>query len=291
LHFILSEKGKEERVSKRSVKKTILNIFFVIFTVSVLVPLIYTVVISFSDIGSLYGEGIGGASFTLRNYDKLFKETEFGLWMLNTFIVSVITAFFSVAITLISAHTFSRADFKGRKWLMIVFLILQMFPGPLSMIAIFKILQILGLINTISGLIFVYVGITLPATIWIMKGYFDSTSVSIEESAVIDGASWLQLMFKIVFPIAKPMISVIIVYNFIICYNEFVLSSIILTGSRYYTVARGLRTFAEEGFGANWPVFAAGAVLSSVPILFFFYMIQDFFISGFTSAFSSSVKE
>ena len=278
-------------MTKKPVKKTILNILFTVFTISVLIPLIYTVIISFSDIGSLYDEGIGRISFTLRNYEKLFSETNFGIWMLNTFIVSVITAFFSVAVTLISAHTFSRADFRGRKWLLIVFLILQMFPGPLSMIAIFKILQIMGLINTLSGLIFVYVGITLPATIWIMKGYFDSTSVSIEESAVIDGASWWQLMTRIVFPIAKPMISVIIVYNFIICYNEFVLSSIILTGSKYYTVARGLRTFAEEGFGTNWPVFAAGAVLSSIPILFFFYLIQDFFISGFTSAFSSSVKE
>ncbi len=270
-------------MNRKHVKSFILNAFFILFTFTVMIPILYTLIISFSDTDSLY-DGFS-ISFTLDNYIRLFRETDFVLWMVNTAIVSGITAFLSVSLTLVSAYTFSRVRFIGKKNLLMVFLLLQMFPSTLSMISIFKLLQALDLINTLTGLIFVYVGITLPSSIWILKGYFDSMPCCTEEAAVIDGASWPQLFVKIIMPIARPMLFVVIVYNFILCYSEFVFASFLLTGDKFYTIARGLRTFAEEGFGANWPVFAAGAVLGSLPIILFFYYVQDHFVNGFAASF------
>lgn len=267
------------------VELTLLNIFYITLCVVVLVPILYALLISFSGGGTLLTSNIGAmfSRFTLDNYIAVFTEANFISWFQNTVILCCGTMVLSMSVAIVAAYAFSRYRFAGRKGILKLLLILNAFPQILSMFAIFRLFKTVGLLNSRIGLIIVYAGSMCIFSIWNMKGYFDSIPVEIEEASKIDGASDLQLLVKIIFPLAVPAIIVTAVMVLIYVWNEYLFSSTFMLGETSTTLAGGLYMLQATDYSRNWPVFTAAAVLVSLPILVIFFCIQKYMVSGLTA--------
>jgi arabinogalactan oligomer/maltooligosaccharide transport system permease protein len=248
----------------------------------VLYPITWVVAGSFNPAYGLSGARLIPHEATLNHYIYLFTETQYLTWYKNTLIIAVSNAILSVAITTMMAYSFSRFRFLGRKTSMMTLLVIQMFPGAMGMIAIFVLLTKLNLLNTHLGLILVYAAGQIPFNTWLMKGYFDTIPKSIEEAAKIDGASHLTIFFRIMLPLALPIISVVALFNFFGPMFDYILPRIILRSPDKFTLAVGLYAYVTAQFANNFTRFAAGAVLVALPIAIAYLAMQRLLISGLT---------
>jgi arabinogalactan oligomer/maltooligosaccharide transport system permease protein len=223
------------------------------------------------------------AQFTSPN-----TEAKFVLWIRNTLLVSGVTGFLAVLLTATAGYAFARFNFPGRYPTLLVFIFIQMFPGFLGLVAIYSLISNLGLLNTYTGLILAYSGGIISFGTWVYKGFLESISKSLEEAALIDGATKWQAFTRVLLPLSAPMFVFIFLLQFVGTYSEFILANLLLTGSESWTVGMGLRNFTTGQFQTKWGVFAAAAVLGSIPILAIFYGFQRYFVSGYTAG---SVKE
>lgn len=162
-------------------------------------------------------------------------------------------------------------------------ILLYAFPSLLSMTALYKLLSPMGLINTKIGLIIVYTGTMAVFALWNMKGYFDTIPVEIEEAAMIDGASPVQIVGKIVLPLAKPTVAVTAMMVLIYVWNEYIFAINFMTGENTYTLAAGLYSLQANETSGSWPVFSAASLMVSLPILIIFFALQKNMASGLTS--------
>lgn len=253
----------------------------------VLVPILYIFFASFNTGSSLYSSTMIPKNFTLDNYRMLFnnpnKSVNFALWTVNTLKIASATSIASVVLTSFTAYAFSRFRFWGRRYGLIMFLVVQMFPGAMGMVAIYVLLNILGLLDTHLGLILIYTGGAIPFSTWMAKGYIDSIPRSLDEAALIDGASRWQIYWRILMPLSLPILSVIALLNFIGPFNDYLLARIVLTSAEKRTLAVGLHAFIAGQFDQNWTQFAAGSMLTSIPIMILFLSLQKYFISGLTA--------
>ena len=215
-------------------------------------------------------------------------EAKFVLWVRNTLFVSGITGILAVLLTATAGYAFARFDFPGRYPLLLVFIFIQMFPGFLGLVATYILISNLGLLNTFTGLVLAYSGGIISFGTWVYKGFLESISKSLEEAALIDGASKWQVFTKILMPLSAPMFVFIFLLQFVGTYSEFIVANLFLTGVDSWTVGMGLRNFATGQFSTRWGLFAAASVLGSLPILLTFYGFQRYFVSGYTAG---SVKE
>ena len=221
--------------------------------------------------------------FSVKNFTEVWTEQSFGRWMLNSAIVSLLTTGLGVFLACTAAYAFSRFRFPGRNQGMLLFLVSQMFPGTLMLIPLFIIIvKWLGLGNTYFGLVIVYATTAIPFCVWMLKGYFDTIPIDIEESAVIDGASRQTIFFRIILPLAKPAIAITALFSFMTAWNEFILASVFMEAEGNYTAPVGLRFFVG-GFSAQWGFFAAGSVMVSLPVVLLFLYLQKYLISGLTA--------
>ncbi|MCL6526633.1 MAG: sugar ABC transporter permease [Thermaceae bacterium] len=223
------------------------------------------------------------AQFTSPN-----TEAKFVLWIRNTLLVSGITGVLAVLLTATAGYAFARFSFPGRYTMLLVFIFIQMFPGFLGLVAIYSLISNLSLLNTFTGLILAYSGGIISFGTWVYKGFLESISKSLEEAALIDGATKWQAFTRVLLPLSAPMFVFIFLLQFVGTYSEFILANLLLTGSESWTVGMGLRNFTTGQFQTKWGVFAAAAVLGSIPILAIFYGFQRYFVSGYTAG---SVKE
>ncbi|MBE6830675.1 MAG: ABC transporter permease subunit, partial [Ruminococcaceae bacterium] len=195
---------------------------------------------------------------------------------------------FAVSIPLLftipAAYAFSRFRFAGRKTMLFILLLLNAFPSTLSMFAIYRLFKMFNLLNSYLGLVIAYTGMNAIFALWNMKGYFDSIPISIEEAARIDGANDLIIIAKIVSPLAKPSIIVTATMIFINVWSEYIFAITFLTGTDKYTLAAGLYSLqaSGNGYATNWPVFSAGAILVTIPVLVLFFIFQRYMVSGLT---------
>ncbi|MDT7909507.1 sugar ABC transporter permease, partial [Thermus sp.] len=216
-------------------------------------------------------------------------ETKFLLWVRNTFLISGLTGLLAVLLTATAGYAFARfRHLPGRYPLLLFFIFVQMFPGFLALVAIYYLLSRLDLLNTFTGLVLAYSGGIISFGTWVYKGYLESISPSLEEAAMVDGASKWQVFTKILLPLSAPMFVFIFLLQFVGTYSEFVLANLVLTGVESWNVGVGLRSFTTGQFQTKWGVFAAASVLGSLPILFLFYGFQQYFVSGYTAG---AVKE
>ncbi len=262
-----------------------------------LFPAAFVLGTSFDPAQNLRTARIIPAQPTTANYLYLFRERQeinFPRWLLNTVYVAGITSALGVFLCALGAYAFSRFRFRGRRAGLLTILLVQMFPQTVGMVAIYLILQTLGKqipwlgLNTHPGLILVYLGGAIGFNTWFMKGYFDTIPRSLEESALVDGATPFQAFWRIVLPVARPILAVVFVIQFISVYSEYLLASLILKGSEKYTLAVGLQLFIGEAYNRRWGSFAAAAVLGAAMILIIFYALQSQIISGLTGG---AVKE
>ncbi len=223
------------------------------------------------------------AQFSVKNFVDVMTEQPFGRWLLNSVLVSVMTTLLGVFLACTAAYAFSRFRFPGRDSGMLAFLVSQMFPGTLMLIPLFIIIvKWLGLGNTFWGLVIVYATTAIPFCVWMLKGYFDTIPIDIEESALIDGASRQTIFLKIILPLSTPAIAITALFSFMTAWNEFILASVFLEAETMYTAPVGLRFFVG-GFSSQWGFFAAGSVIVSLPVVILFLYLQKYLVSGLTA--------
>ena len=223
------------------------------------------------------------AQFSVKNFTEVWTDQPFGTWLWNSAVVSLMTTVLGVFLACTAAYAFSRFRFPGRNAGMLMFLVSQMFPGTLMLIPLFIIIvKWLGLGNTYGGLVIVYATTAIPFCVWMLKGYFDTIPIDIEESARIDGASPQVIFFRIILPLATPAIAITALFSFMTAWNEFILASIFMEAERNYTAPVGLRFFVG-GFSSQWGYFAAGSVIVSLPVVALFLYLQKYLISGLTA--------
>lgn len=270
---------------KENILLFIVNIFFVIVCFLVLVPVLYALSVSLNADNSLLSADFSflPKHLTLANYHAVFFEEPILLWLKNSLILAVVTLIISLGTGIPAAYVFSRKRFPGRKAILKVLILLYAFPSLLSMTALYKLLTAMGLVNTKTGLIIVYTGTMAVFALWNMKGYFDTIPTEIEEAAMIDGASPVQIVTKIVLPLAKPMIAVTAMMVLVYVWNEYIFAVNFMTGSDTYTLAAGLYSLQATEMSGSWPVFAAASIVVSIPILIVFFALQKNMTTGLTS--------
>ncbi len=221
----------------------------------------------------------------LDNYIFLFTSSNFPRWYLNTLIIAIFTAVLQTAITLSVSYSLSRMRFRGRKFIMQMILILGMFPGFLTMIALYFLLKQLGLTQegAIPGLILIYVA-SSGMGYYISKGFFDTIPKSLDESARIDGATRFQVFKRIIMPLSKPIVIYTILTAFMAPWGDYVFASYVAFGkSNGYNVAVGLYDWVNTNdFQGYFTRFCAGGVLVAIPITALFLALQKYYVEGVT---------
>jgi len=251
-----------------------------------LLPIVWLVLVSFRAEPGAYTDYIFPKTYTLDNYIKLFTDTQlfnYPRWFMNTLIVAIVTCAVSTIIVLLTSYALSRLRFKLRKPMMNVALVLGMFPGFMSMIAVYHILKAFGLTQSLFALVLVYSG-GAALGYYISKGFFDTIPKSIDESAMLDGASKNTIFWKITLPLSKPIVVYTILTSFIAPWMDFIFVSVIMKDNyENYTVALGLfQMLSRENIYQYFTRFAAGAVLIAIPITLLFIYMQKYYISGIT---------
>lgn len=220
---------------------------------------------------------------SLDNFHVVFTEKPFFIWLRNSVIVSLITTFSSLFLATTAAYAFSRFRFPGQRTGMLSLLVTQMFPGVLMIIPQFILIsKVLHLYGSLWGLVIIYSTTSLPFSIWVLKGYFDTIPISLEESATIDGASKGRIFWQIILPLSKPSIAITGLFSFMTAWNEFILAATFLDDEMKYTLPVGLREMVGE-FGAEWGNFAASSLLVAIPVVVLFMLFQKFLVSGLTA--------
>ncbi|ASB71553.1 arabinogalactan oligomer ABC transporter permease GanQ [Bacillus subtilis] len=250
--------------------------------VIIVYPLLWTAGASFNPGNSLISTSIIPKHPTFDHYKELFAGKE-SLQYVNSMKISLFTMAGSLLCVTFTAYAFSRFRFKGRKYALTLFLLLQMIPQFSALIALFVLAQILGMINSHWLLILLYIGGLIPMNTYLMKGYMDSIPMDLDESAKIDGASSTRIFFQIILPLSKPMAAVVAMNGFTGPLGDFVLSSTILRTPESYTLPVGLFNLVNDVMGASYTTFAAGALLISIPVAVIFIMLQKNFVSGLTA--------
>lgn len=270
---------------KENIGLTLLNIFFIVLCFVTLIPILYAVSVSLSGQNSLLSSDFSfiPKDFTLDNYKEVIFGEDILTWFKNTVFLAAVTVTLSLVVAVPAAYCFSRRRFKGRKMILKCLVLLNSFPAILSMFAIYRLLRPMGLVNTSAGLILVYTGTMAVFSLWNTKGYFDTIPTEIEEAARMDGANDMQVVLRIVLPLAKPSIITTALQVLIYVWNEYIYATTFMTGEDKYTLAAGLNALQATEMTGSWPVFAAASITVSLPVLIIFFMCQKYMTSGLTA--------
>tara|TARA_Y100000590_G_scaffold459399_1_gene616340 strand:- start:2284 stop:3201 length:918 start_codon:yes stop_codon:yes gene_type:complete len=226
-----------------------------------------------------------GSSF--KSYIDLFTQTDFLLWIKNSILISLIVTITGVIFASTGGYALSRFKFRGREFGMIALLTTQMFPATMLLLPFFILLSYFGLINSYIGLIIIYSSTALPFCMWQMKGYYDTIPPSLEESARLDGCTQFQAFYKIILPLSSPALVITALFSFMASWSEYVVAAIILQDPKMYTLPLGLKSF-QASLSTQWGLYAAGAVVVSIPVAILFVSLSKYLVSGLTMG---SVKQ
>lgn len=260
-----------------------------------LFPVLYIVSAAFNPLGTVVSTSLVPTTFSAENFSKLLSDPNnpFLRWAMNSIIVSVTVVVVHLLFSALAAYAFSRFRFKGRRGGLLALLLIQMFPQFLAVVALFTMVTDIGEVipwlglNTLAGYVLVLFGGSL-GQVWLIKGFFDSVPRSLDEAAMIDGASHVQTFFRIILPMVTPILAVSGLLVFVGIIGEFLLANIFLTDSTTKTLANGLYGLIDGDRSNNLGVFAAGALLTAVPVILLFLYLQKFIVGGFTAG---GVKE
>lgn len=280
--------GKKIKAAKRArfFSSIWSNALIVLLVILWMIPIVWVIANSFRLERGLLSSTFFPTSFTLNNYIELFTSTryKYTTWVWNTLQIAVLNTVLSTFFTLLTAYSLSRFRFKSRKPLMNISLILGMFPGFMAMIAIYLILNLLGLIGNKWALLLVYVAGS-GLGFFVSKGYFDTIPADLDEAALLDGANQFQVFFKIFLPMAKPIIIYTALMAFMAPWSDYILAGLILRDPSQMTVAVGLynMTATSSDMLQNFTIFAAGSIFIAIPIVILYIALQRFMIEGISS--------
>ena len=221
---------------------------------------------------------------SFENFETIFTMNDGIFWrqLFNSLVIAGVTTIVGVILACTAAYAFSRFRFPGRKVGLASFLVTQMFPGVVMAIPLYILLDELGLLNSLSGLVLVYSTSAIPFCVWMLKGYFDTIPKDLEEAAIMDGANQWTIFTKIVLPLARPAIVVTALFSFMTAWNEFILAATFLNDESMFTLPVMLQRFVGD-YSTQWGNFAAGAILVSLPVMALFFRLQKHLIGGLTA--------
>lgn len=251
-------------------------------------PLVYVFSAALSDRGTLTGSNQLFGSVSTANFEAL-NDTRFWTWVGNTLLIAGVTAVGTVLMGAAAAYAFSRFRFTGRRVGLTALLIIQMFPQMLVFVAIFLLLIALGPVvpalglNSKLALIAVYLGGALGVNTFLMYGFFNTVPRELDEAAKIDGATHAQIYWTIILRLVSPILAVVALLSFISTFGEFIIARILLQSESNWTLAVGLYGWVSDLLEAQWGLFAAGAVISAVPVLLLFLFLQRYIVGGLTA--------
>jgi multiple sugar transport system permease protein len=224
---------------------------------------------------------------TIDSYIGIWVRKNFGIYFLNSTIISLATAVLSTFFGALAGYGFSRFFFRGRKFLIGFFLATQMLPGVLLVGPYFKILSRLGLYDTRTGLIIAFLTICLPFSTWMMKGFIDKVPLELDQSAMVDGCSRIGLFFKIILPIVAPGMVATILFAFLLAWGDLLWALCLTSSENMITVTLGIaRTVGE--FRIIWPMLMAGSLVGGMPAILLYIFLQRLLVQGLTAG---AVKE
>ena len=268
---------------RRRLNHILTYLYLIALSIIIIYPLLITVMSAFKSGNVVAFKLDGSTNFTFENFLGLFNETLYGTWYLNTLIIATVTMIIQTSIVVLAGYAYSRYNFMARKQSLVFFLIIQMVPTMAALTAFFVMALMLNALNKSWFLIFLYVGGGIPMNAWLMKGYFDTVPISLDESAKLDGAGHFRRLWQIVLPLVRPMIAIQALWAFMGPFGDYILSKFLLREKEFYTVAVGLQTFISDSKNLKISYFAAGAILIALPISILFFFLQKNFVSGLTS--------
>ena len=262
-----------------------------VFVTFAIYPILFVLTNSFADFPNLANSKLIPSGFTFKHYELLSGDplVPYFTWLFNTYKVAFVAGIFNVFLGTLAAFAFSRLQFKGRRASLLTLVIVQMFPSFLAFVAIYllffqisDVVPIAG-VGTHFGLILVYLGGSIGFNSWLIKGFMDTISPSLDEAAKVDGATEYQIFSRIIVPLSRPILVVIFVITFIGIYSDFILAAIFLKDVNLWTVAVGINTVFVDDFNADWGVIAASSVIAATPIAVLFIFFQKQITGGLTA--------
>jgi arabinogalactan oligomer/maltooligosaccharide transport system permease protein len=255
-----------------------------------LFPIVFVLSAALNPLGTLSSTDAVPTGFTGSNFANLFERTAFAHWALNSMLIAAIASAVAVFLSMLAAYAFSRLRFAGRRVGLLSLLLIQMFPQFLAVVAIYLMFVKIGGywpalgFSSPWGLILLYLGGALGVNTWLMKGFLDTVPRELDEAATVDGASHAQVFFRIMLPLVTPILAVTGLLVFIGTVNEFLLASVFLYEPESKTLAVGLYgLLAGEQRDNNFGMFCAGSLLTAVPTVLVFQVLQRYIVSGLTA--------
>ena len=262
-----------------------------VFVTISLYPILFVFTNSFADFPNLANSKLIPNGFTFKHYRSLSESDliPYFRWLFNTYKIAGIAGFLNVLLGTFAAFAFARLQFKGRRVGLITLVLIQMFPAFLAFVAIYLLFFQIGDVapfiglGTHFGLIMVYLGGSIGLNSWLIKGFMDTIPMSLDEAAKVDGATDLQIFFRIVAPLARPILVVLFVISFIGIYSDYILAAIFLKDTNLYTVALGINIVFMDDFSNEWGSIAAASVIAATPIAVLFIFFQKQITGGLTA--------
>ncbi|MFU8870739.1 sugar ABC transporter permease [Micromonospora sp. SL4-19] len=254
-----------------------------------LFPILFVLSAALNPLGTLSSTELLPTGVSFENFTNLFDRFAFAHWFLNSLLIAGTAAFVSLFLSALAAYAFSRMRFAGRRFGLLALLLIQMFPQFLAIVAIFLIFTTVTDLwpaigfNTPWGLFLLYMGGALGVNTWLMKGFFDTLPKELDESATMDGASHAQVFFRIILPLAAPILAVTALLAFIGTINEFMIANVFLTNTESKTLAVGMFGMVAGERNNNFGMFAAATLLTAIPTVLVFQLLQRYIVSGLTA--------
>jgi multiple sugar transport system permease protein len=255
-----------------------------IWLVITLFPLYWIVVTAVKPRNDIYAFPVEywPKSFSLENFVNLFAVSNFGTYLTNSIIVSVVAATAVTLISLLSGYVIARFEFRAKSAVLMAFLVTQMIPGFIALGPLYQLMVNLGLVNDRSGLVLVYIAMCIPFSTIMLRGFFENVPDALEEAAMIDGCSRIGALFRVLVPVMTPGIVAAFIFNFVSCWNELFLSVTLLTSDANKTVPTALNGFITS-YNIDWGSMSAAAVLTIIPTMVLFAFASKYIVQGLTS--------
>lgn len=273
-------RGREERPLLNSV---LLHATLMLATLIALFPVVWVFLSSIKPAAYIKSSEISLINHpTLENYRKVLFDTQFPTWFLNSIIVAAFTMVIGIAMSASAGYALSRFNFPGKRGLMWVFLLTQMFPVAILIVPIYTIMANLGLIDTKASLVIAYCTVAVPFCAWMLRGYFDTIPRELDEAAALDGLGPFGTFYRVILPLARPGLAVTAFYTFLTAWGEVAYAIAFMQSGDHYTLGAGLQQFVPQ-FSPRWELLTAGAVLITIPAAFVFFFAQKHLVAGLTA--------
>ncbi len=269
--------------TKRVTLNMLIHLFLILVAITCLFPLFWMVSSSLKTQETIFKDmSVFPHEFHFENYYLAWKEGGFGRYFLNSIFYTVTVVLGIVIVSSLAAYAFSRLKFPGRNLLFYIFMAAMMIPIPGSFVALYVLLNKLHLRNTPVGYILCMISVGLSTSIYLLKTFFDKMPQELEDTARIDGCSKIGLWWHIALPLAKPVLAVVVVFNALNIWNEYILALIIFDSRKLMPLQVALKSFQGE-FVTNYPLLMAGLTITALPIIIIYLLMQKYIVKGVTA--------